>query len=152
MQRPQQRSRTHPRTAPPCTLLHHSCQKAAQRIRTLTTSVEQATLAGHSICHGPRLPQTPRQKERKIEWQSQAMQGAAVNNAAVVISYHAVLLTAAISRCCRVTALLMRCEMARERLVFRRKGQAVQCAYPGIRFWTEGESHACRRYRVDDME
>jgi hypothetical protein len=66
VQHHQQRRRTHPRTAPPCTRLHHSCQRAAQRIRTLTTSVEQAMLATHNICRGPRLPQTLRQKERKM--------------------------------------------------------------------------------------
>ena len=81
----QNQRRTRPRTAPPCTRLHHSCQKAAQRIRTLTASVEQATPTNTASVTGHGYHRRPTEGKKK-EWQSQAMQGAAVNSTAVVLS------------------------------------------------------------------
>jgi hypothetical protein len=69
----QHQRRTHPRTAPHCTRLHHSCQKAAQRIRTLTASVEQATLTNTAAVtgHGYHRRATER-KEQKLPVTSNA--------------------------------------------------------------------------------
>ena len=79
----QSQRRTHPRTAPHCARLHHSCQKAAQRIRTLTASVEQATLADTAAVTGHGYHRRAREGKKRNR-QPQAMQGAAVNNPTVV--------------------------------------------------------------------
>lgn len=75
------------------------------------------------------------------------MQGAAVNNAAVVPAYHAVLLTAAASRCRNGHSVIDAEGTGERNLSVDGKAKAMQCVYLGVLFWTEGELHACIKYR-----
>jgi hypothetical protein len=71
------------RTLPLCTLLHHSCHKAAHRIRTRTASIEQATpatLSSTAAVTGHGYHRCRDRRKRKTNGKHKTMQGAAVNN------------------------------------------------------------------------